>query len=115
MNLGLSIVELIRNDSTLLFLLGSLKSVLPYFSNLLSMILLSVTNRILNDLYSSLLVNRIWCKVTLGINFCEEYCMYDKKLKKKALCIRTYISCMNEYSRTLPQNGFDLSSQRHYF
>ncbi|CAG8443099.1 6109_t:CDS:2 [Diversispora eburnea] len=55
------------------------------------------------DLYSSLLVNRIWCKVTIpiiwGLPFgqkCSTKTDTDyKKLKKKALCIRTYISCMD--------------------
>ncbi|RHZ73804.1 hypothetical protein Glove_229g98 [Diversispora epigaea] len=42
----------------------------------------------------------------------EERSMYDEeKSKKKALCIRTYISCMDTQARTLlTQNGFDLSS-----
>ncbi|CAG8645899.1 3925_t:CDS:2, partial [Diversispora eburnea] len=35
----------------------------------------------------------------------------EKMLEKKALCIRTYISCMNTQTRTLlTQNGYDLSS-----
>src|SRR6185295_679899 len=67
------------------------------------------------DLYSSLLVNRFWCKVTMPLlwklPFGEECCMDNKKLKKRALCIRTYISCMDAQARTfLTQNGFDLSS-----
>ncbi|CAG8492435.1 137_t:CDS:1 [Diversispora eburnea] len=67
------------------------------------------------DLYSSLLVNRIWCKVTIPIlwelPFGRECFGYDKKLSKKALCIRTYISCMDTQARNLLiQNGFDLSS-----
>ncbi|CAG8606169.1 4626_t:CDS:2, partial [Diversispora eburnea] len=52
------------------------------------------------DLYSSLLVNRIWCKVTIPILWelpfgqnCSTKTDTDyKKLNKKALCIRTYIS-----------------------
>src|SRR4051812_42146733 len=67
------------------------------------------------DLFSSLLVNRIWCKVTIPLLWKlplgQECCMDDKKLGKKALCIRTYISCMDNQARTLLiQNGFDLSS-----
>src|SRR6185436_3700196 len=67
------------------------------------------------DLYSSLLVNRIWCKVTIPILWefplGQECCTDNKdKLEKKALCIRTYISCMDTQARTLLiQNGFDLS------
>ncbi|CAG8590146.1 1881_t:CDS:1 [Diversispora eburnea] len=66
------------------------------------------------DLYSSLLVNRIWCKVTIPIlwelPFGQEYCT-DYKLEKQALSIRTYISCMDTQARNLLiQNGFDLSS-----
>ncbi|CAG8439147.1 4382_t:CDS:1 [Diversispora eburnea] len=62
------------------------------------------------DLYSSLLVNRNWCKVIMPILWelplgQENYCT-----EKTALCIRTYISCMDTQSRTLlTQNGFDLS------
>ena len=66
------------------------------------------------DLYSSLLVNRTWCKVaipilweqTLNLGFIE-----DRKLERRSLCIRTYISCLDTQARTLlTQNGFDLSS-----
>ncbi|CAG8458243.1 8691_t:CDS:2 [Diversispora eburnea] len=68
------------------------------------------------DLYSSLLVNRIWCKVTISILWesaldqeCYGVSYYESK--KKALCIRTYISCMDTQARTLlTQNGYDLSS-----
>ncbi|CAG8571963.1 4256_t:CDS:2 [Diversispora eburnea] len=67
------------------------------------------------DLYSSLLVNRISCKVTVPLlwelTLGQECCMDDEELSKKALCIRTYISCMDTQARTLlTQNGFDLSS-----
>src|SRR5437899_2372822 len=68
------------------------------------------------DLHSSLLVNRIWCKVTVPILWelalSQEYGWKDyKKVGKNALCIRTYISCMDDQVRTLlTQNGFDLSS-----
>jgi hypothetical protein len=67
------------------------------------------------DLYSSLLVNRNWCKITIPILWelplGQECYAGDKKLRKKALCIRTYISCMDTQARTLlTQNGFDLSS-----
>ena len=74
------------------------------------------SSRSTQDLYSSLLVNRIWCKVTIPIlwelPFGQECCTETNyKLEKKALCIRTYISCMNIQARTLLiQNGFDLSS-----
>ncbi|CAG8506248.1 8783_t:CDS:1 [Diversispora eburnea] len=73
------------------------------------------SSRSTQDLYSSLLVNRIWCKVTipilwelpLGLDLWMDY----NKRKKKALCIRTYISCMDTQARNLLiQNGFDLSS-----
>ncbi|CAG8434180.1 6694_t:CDS:2 [Diversispora eburnea] len=42
----------------------------------------------------------------------RECCFWDdEKLKKKALCIRTYILCMDVQARMLlAQNGFDLSS-----
>ncbi|CAG8502508.1 8225_t:CDS:1 [Diversispora eburnea] len=67
------------------------------------------------DLYSSLLVNRFWCKVTIPIlweiPFGHECRMGYIELRKRALCIRTYISCMDTQARTLlTQNGFDLSS-----
>src|SRR6185436_3953724 len=66
------------------------------------------------DLYSSLLVNRIWCKVTIPILWeqtLNQGFIEDRKLKRKALCIRTYISCLDTQARTLlTQNGFDLSS-----
>ncbi|CAG8475026.1 995_t:CDS:1 [Diversispora eburnea] len=70
------------------------------------------------DLYSSLLVNRIWCKVTIPILWelplGQECWGDDKTLRKKALCIRTYISCMDTHARTLLiQNEFDLSSSSH--
>ncbi|CAG8568816.1 6498_t:CDS:2 [Diversispora eburnea] len=62
------------------------------------------------DLHSSLLVNRIWCKVAIPmlweLTLCQEFLWW-----KKALCIRTYISCMDTQARTLLiENGFDLSS-----
>ncbi|CAG8453958.1 10934_t:CDS:2 [Diversispora eburnea] len=62
------------------------------------------------DLYSSLLVNRFWCEATapilweipLGQEFNWE------NLRRKALCIRTYISCMDNQDRTLlTQNDQD--------
>ncbi|CAG8488009.1 1958_t:CDS:1 [Diversispora eburnea] len=68
------------------------------------------------DLHSSLLVNRIWCKVTIPILWELPFgqdCSADnkQKLRKKALCIRTYISCMDTQARTLlAQNGFYLLS-----
>ncbi|CAG8524853.1 10587_t:CDS:2 [Diversispora eburnea] len=68
------------------------------------------------DLYSSLLVNRLWCKVTIPILWelplGQNYYWWDrKKMRKNALCIRTYISCMDTQARNLLiQNGFDLSS-----
>ncbi|CAG8559781.1 8980_t:CDS:1 [Diversispora eburnea] len=67
------------------------------------------------DLHSSLLVNRIWCKVTIPILWelllGQECCTDDKKLRKKALCIRTFISCTDTQARTLlSEYGFDLSS-----
>ncbi|RHZ77567.1 hypothetical protein Glove_176g54 [Diversispora epigaea] len=46
-------------------------------------------------LYSSLLVNRIWWKVTIPILWKLPLCLDHtdkKKMEKKALCIRTYIS-----------------------
>ena len=40
------------------------------------------------------------------LNLSQEY-----KLRKNALCIRTYISCMDTQARNLlTRNGFDLSS-----
>ncbi|CAG8548239.1 2299_t:CDS:1 [Diversispora eburnea] len=79
-------------------------------------ILIKILNNVQStqDLYSSLFVNRIWCKVTIPILWelplGQEY-RSTEKLKKKALCIRTYISCMDTQARTLLiQNGFDLSS-----
>ncbi|CAG8609204.1 7656_t:CDS:1, partial [Diversispora eburnea] len=59
--------------------------------------------------------NRIWCKVTIPIlwelPFGQECRANDRKLWKKALCIRTYISCMDTQARTLLiRKGFDLSS-----
>ncbi|CAG8534234.1 6904_t:CDS:2 [Diversispora eburnea] len=74
------------------------------------------SSRSTQDLFSSLLVNRIWCKVTIpllwGLPLGQEYrCTDDIKLRKTALCIRTYISCMDTQARNLlTQNGFDLSS-----
>ncbi|CAG8555820.1 8189_t:CDS:1 [Diversispora eburnea] len=66
------------------------------------------------DLYSSLLVNRFWCKVTIPMLWelpLGQDCMDYNNLRKKALCIRTYLSCMDTQARTLLiQNGFDLSS-----
>ncbi|CAG8536950.1 2841_t:CDS:1 [Diversispora eburnea] len=80
-------------------------------------ILIMILNNVQStqDLHSSLLVNRYWCKVTIPILWKlplgQEYCTNDKKLRKKALCIRTYLSCMNTSSRTLlTQFGLDLSS-----
>ncbi|CAG8458287.1 8693_t:CDS:2 [Diversispora eburnea] len=66
-----------------------------------------------HDLYSSLLVNRTWCKVTIPILWelplGQKY-LRSEKLMNNALCIRTYISCMDTQARTLlTQNGFDLS------
>ena len=82
-------------------------------TELLIMILNNVQST--QDLHSSLLVNRIWCKVAIPklweLALSQDCCMDDKKLRKKALCIRTYISCMDTQARTLlTQNGFDLSS-----
>ncbi|CAG8548764.1 9786_t:CDS:2 [Diversispora eburnea] len=83
---------------------------------LLMMILNNVQSpRSTQDLFSSLLVNRIWCRVTIPIlwelPFGQECTMDDTKLRKRALCIRTYISCMDTQARTLlTQNGYDLSS-----
>ena len=82
-------------------------------TELLIMILNNVQST--QDLHSSLLVNRIWCKVTIPILWelpLGQECFTDiKKLRKKALCIRTYISCMDTQARTLLiQNGYDLSS-----
>ncbi|CAG8452008.1 8157_t:CDS:2 [Diversispora eburnea] len=71
---------------------------------------------LLFGLYSSSLVSRVWCKIAIPLlwelPFGQECCTDNKnKLKKKALCIRTYISCMDTQVRTLLiQNGFDLSS-----
>ncbi|RHZ85317.1 hypothetical protein Glove_67g158 [Diversispora epigaea] len=62
------------------------------------MILNNVNNVKSQDLYSTLLlVNRVWCKVTIPILWelplGQECCTDDKnKLKKKSLCIRTYMS-----------------------
>ncbi|CAG8598134.1 9478_t:CDS:2, partial [Diversispora eburnea] len=54
------------------------------------------SSRSTRDLYSSLLVNRIWCKVTIPILWelplGQECYMHDERLMKKALFIRTYIS-----------------------
>ncbi|CAG8513387.1 1731_t:CDS:2 [Diversispora eburnea] len=82
-------------------------------TEILIMILNSVQSS--QDLHSSLLVNRIWCKATIPIlweiPFGQECYMGSKKLIKKALCIRTYISCMDTRARNLLiQKGFDLSS-----
>ncbi|CAG8502528.1 8226_t:CDS:2 [Diversispora eburnea] len=79
-------------------------------TELLIMILNNIQST--QDLYSSLLVNRIWCKVTIPIlwrlPFGQEY--FKELRKKKALCIRSYISCMDVQARTLLiKNGFDLS------
>ena len=88
-------------------------------TELLIMILNNVQST--KDLYSSLLVNRIWCKATIPILWelplgQEHCCKDDNKLRKKALCIRTYISSMDTQARTLlTQNGFDLSSYPSYF
>ncbi|CAG8513405.1 1732_t:CDS:1 [Diversispora eburnea] len=75
-------------------------------------ILIMILNNVQStqDLYSSLLVNRIWCKVAIPIlwelPFGQECINYTK-----ALCIRTYISCMDTQARNLLiQKGFDLSS-----
>ncbi|RHZ79100.1 hypothetical protein Glove_151g147 [Diversispora epigaea] len=60
-------------------------------------------------LYSSLLVNRIWCEVNMPIlwelSFGQEHYQDDMKLRKRA-CIRTYISCTDTL---FTQNGYDLS------
>ncbi|CAG8439749.1 6495_t:CDS:2, partial [Diversispora eburnea] len=83
-------------------------------TEILIMILRNVqSSRSTQDLYSSLLVNRIWCKVTIPIlwelTFGQEY--FSNEVKKKSLYIRTYISCMDIQARTLlTQNEFDLSS-----
>ncbi|CAG8459882.1 11413_t:CDS:2 [Diversispora eburnea] len=86
-------------------------------TEILTIILRNVqSSRLTQDLYPSLLVNRIWCKVTIPLlwelTFGKKCYKDDKrKLKKKALCIRTYISCMDTQARTLlTQNGFNLSS-----
>ncbi|CAG8575012.1 7573_t:CDS:2 [Diversispora eburnea] len=67
----------------------------------------------IQDLYSSLLVNRFWCKVTIPILWelvLDQEFNWDN-LRNKALCIRTYVSCMDTQARTLlTRNGFDLSS-----
>ncbi|CAG8458171.1 8687_t:CDS:2 [Diversispora eburnea] len=46
------------------------------------------------DLFPSLLINRIWCKAIISLLWeliiDQEYCP-DHELRKKALCIRTYI------------------------
>ncbi|CAG8492526.1 142_t:CDS:2 [Diversispora eburnea] len=65
-------------------------------------LLITILNNVQStqDLFSSLLVNRIWCKVTipilwelpLGQEYRIETDIDYEKLKKKALCIRTYIS-----------------------
>ncbi|CAG8498161.1 10675_t:CDS:1 [Diversispora eburnea] len=81
-------------------------------TELLIMILKNVqSSHSTQDLYSSLFVNRIWCKVTIPIlwelPFGQETVFYEKK----ALCIRTYLSCMDTQARNiLIQNGLDLSS-----
>ncbi|CAG8644630.1 8340_t:CDS:2, partial [Diversispora eburnea] len=77
---------------------------------LLIMILNNVqSTRSTQDIYSSLLVNRFWCKVTIPILW--KLPLGQDYILKKELCIRTYISCMNTQARTLLiQNGFDLSS-----
>ncbi|CAG8497308.1 11186_t:CDS:1 [Diversispora eburnea] len=81
---------------------------------LLVMILNNVKS--IHDLYSSLLVNRTWCKITIPIlwelAFDQEFnWMNYNKCRRRALCVRTYISCMDNQSRTLlTQSGFDLSS-----
>src|SRR5688572_24804301 len=78
---------------------------------------LQSSSRSTQDLHSSLLVNRIWCKVTIPILWelpLGQECFLDvedNNLTNNTLCIRTYISCMNTQARTLlVQNGFDLSS-----
>ncbi|CAG8558550.1 11552_t:CDS:2 [Diversispora eburnea] len=72
------------------------------------------SSRSTQDLYSSLLVNRIWCKVAIPILWelpLGQENWIDYGLNKKSLCIRTYISCMNTSTRKLLiQDGFDLSS-----
>ncbi|CAG8452147.1 8168_t:CDS:2 [Diversispora eburnea] len=60
---------------------------------LLIMILNNVQST--QDLYSTLLVNRLWCKVTIPILWELPFgqdCKDNLNLRKKALCIRTYIS-----------------------
>ncbi|CAG8482908.1 1065_t:CDS:2 [Diversispora eburnea] len=53
------------------------------------------------DLYSFLLVNRNWCNITIPLLWKlpldQECCTDDEKLRKKALCIRTYISSIFDY------------------
>ena len=86
-------------------------------TKILTEVLIMILNNVQStrDLYSSLLVNRIWCRATIPIlwelTLGQECCMDDEKLRKKALCIRTYISSMDNQARTLLiQNGFELSS-----
>ncbi|CAG8579180.1 9830_t:CDS:2 [Diversispora eburnea] len=81
-------------------------------TELLIMILNNVRSQ---DLHSSSLVNRNWCKVAIPILWelplGQEWSKSDETLRKKALCIRTYLSCMDIQARTfLTQFGFDLSS-----
>ncbi|CAG8524873.1 10588_t:CDS:2 [Diversispora eburnea] len=76
---------------------------------------LSKSSRSTRDLYSSLLVNRLWCKVTIPILWKlplgQKYnWRNDKKLKKNALCIRTYISCMDTQARTFTYSKWNLES-----
>src|SRR6185436_838486 len=81
-------------------------------TKILTELLIMILNNVQStqDLYSSLLVNRIWCKVTVPILW-ELAFGQECTDEKKALCIRTYISCMDTQARTLLiQNGFDLSS-----
>ncbi|CAG8548260.1 2300_t:CDS:2 [Diversispora eburnea] len=84
------------------------------FTEILIIILKNVQST--QDLRSSLLVNRFWCKVTTPIlwelTLCQDlHWINYKKMRKKSLFIRTYLSCMDTQARTLiTQNGFDLSS-----
>ncbi|RHZ77963.1 hypothetical protein Glove_168g18 [Diversispora epigaea] len=87
-----------------------------YFLKILLLILNNVQSpSSTQDLYSSLLVNRIWCKVAIPILWelplCNEYYfMEDKMMRRNALCTRTCISCMDTQARTLlTQNGINLS------
>ena len=49
------------------------------------------------DLYLSLIVNRIWCKVTIPILWELPLIQESRVSWKKALCIRTYMYIMHGY------------------